>query len=177
MAYFAVTNSTVFAGSSQFVMTATYQTQALIASASGILNPPVRTGLTRGRLYDWVVGTNTAPADTYIEWEIVAATVGSTMVWLGSVSSVSSGLVLDQADAGPMSFVAMNSTVETNVAATFQRWYFGMNQRASYRYVCPPGGELVWPAVSSATGSNGLAMKARGTYTGTGTVTMYALEL
>jgi hypothetical protein len=172
MANFSVTNSTVLAGVAQNALTATYQALIAIAPSSGaMVGPPANLGLRRGKLYDILVGTDGTPADNYIEWEVIRATVGTTLTWLGSVSSVSSGYALDLADAGFQSFVTINTSAQTNVAATAQPWYVGVNQRASYRWVAAPGSEIVHPATSSATTGSGLALAVRsvGGYTGTAT--------
>jgi hypothetical protein len=143
-----------------------------------MVGPPVVTGFRRGKLYDILIGTNGTPADNYMEFAIARATVGTTLTWVGTVSSVSSGFGLDEADTGFSAFVTMNASAETNVAATLgQPFYVGINQRASYRWVAAPGSEIVYPAVSSGTGSNGLALKVRsGGYTSTVTGTLMFQE-
>ena len=80
------------------------------------------------------------------------------------MSSVSSAYQLDPADAGFAAFVTMNTSAQTNVVATAEVWYVGVNQRASYRWVAAPGSEIVYPAVSSGTGGNGFALRFRGSY-------------
>jgi hypothetical protein len=174
MANYAITNSSNISGIAENALTGTYQALICIAASSGgILYPPVYPALRRGKLYDILVGTNGTPADNYIEWEVVRATVGTTLVWVGSISSISSALALDPADIGCAAFTVINTSAQTNVAATIQPWYVGVNQRASYRWVAAPGSEIVYPAASSGTGTNGLALEARSVgYTGTGTGTL-----
>lgn len=171
MANYGVANSTTMgAGSAQGNMSTTYATLlAIAASSGGMAGPPVVPGLRRGKIYDILIGTNGTPADNYVEYEVVRATVGTTVSWAGSISSVSSAFAIDLADTGFSAFVTMNASAETNISITAgQPWYVGVNQRASYRWVAAPGGELVYPAVSSGSGSNGLALKARsGGYTST----------
>lgn len=178
MANYAVSNSTTLAGSSQFAMTTTYKTLIAISpSSGGMVGPPVRPGLARGKLYDILVGTNGTPADNYMEFEVCRATIGTTLTWTGSVSSVSSGYMLDLADVGFSAFVTINASAETNVVATAEPWYVGINQRASYRWVAAPGSEIVHPATSSGTAGGGLALRARsGGYTGTATGTVMVTE-
>jgi hypothetical protein len=130
----------------------------------------VNQGLRRGKLYDLLVGTAGTPADFSYEWEVTRCTFTSTVAWLGSMSSVSSGLPLDLADTGCSAFCMNNSSAATNIVVTGQAWYVGINQRASYRWVAAPGSEMVYPVTSS----NGLALQTRsvsgGTATGTGTI-------
>lgn len=177
MPYYAVSNSTTLAGSSQQTVATTYKTLIAIAASTAINNPPVNVGLRRGRLYDILIGTNGTPADNYMEFDLCRATVGTTLVWTGSVSSVSSGYVLDAADVGAAAFITINASAETNIAATAEPWYIGLNQRASYRWVAAPGSEIVHPATSSATAGSGLALRSRsGGYTGTATGSVMVTE-
>lgn len=170
MANFGVSNSTTFAGTAPANLSTTYKSLLAVAASSGnMASPPTAVGLRRGKLFDILIGTNGTPADNYIEYDVVRATVGTTVVWAGSVSSVSSGFVLDSADPGFSALALMNSSAETNIASNGEPWYVGVNQRASYRWVAAPGSEIVYPAVSSAS-VNGLALRARsGGYTGTAT--------
>lgn len=179
MANFAVTNSTNVAA--QPAMATTYNgLVAVAASSGGMTNAPTRTGLTRGKIYDLLIGTNGTPADNSMEFQVNRATISSTPIWVGSVSSVSSTFALDTADAGFASFVTVNTSIQSTTAFSVLTpvWYAGINQRASYRWVAAPGSELVWPAVSSATGNNGLCLSARSAtgYVGTATGTMFFQE-
>jgi hypothetical protein len=171
MANYGVSNSTALAGTAQLGIGSSYSNMIIIAPSSGALvSNPVASGLRRGKIYDILVGTNGTPADNFIEWDLCRCTVGTTLTWLGTVSSVSSGYALDPADVGFAAFVANNSSAGSSAAsiATAQPWYVGVNQRASYRWVAAPGSEIVYPAVSSATAGNGVALRARSAgYTGT----------
>jgi hypothetical protein len=104
-----------------------------------------------------------------MEFDVARITLGTTLAWIGLVSSISSNYSLDLADTGFSAFVAMNSSAGSSAAslATAEPWYVGINQRASYRWVAAPGSEIVYPAVSSATAGAGLALRVRsGGYTG-----------
>lgn len=115
----------------------------------------------RGKLYDLLIGTNTAPADNFLEFDISRVTASSTATFLAC-------LPLDPADAVHNALVAVNSSTPGTLSGP-NLFYLGMNQRASYRWVCAPGSEMVWPA----TASNGLTLRARsGAYTGTATGTI-----
>ncbi len=180
MANYGVSNSTATAGSAQLGIGSSYSNQIIIAPSSGALvSNPAATGLRRGKIYDILVGTNGTPADNFIEWDLCRATVGTTLTWVGSVSSVSSAYTLDLADLGFNAFCAINSTAGSSAGsiATAQPFYVGVNQRASYRWVAAPGSEIVYPAVSSATAGNGLALRARSAgYTSTVTGTILFTE-
>lgn len=173
MANFSIANSTgVGAGAAAGNMTTTYKTLVLTGTSTTTTNTTGSGGqLRRGKIYDILVGTSGTPADNYMEWDVTRVTMGTSSVGTAGISSVSSGLSIDPADPyGFMAMASINSTGETLFTATTEIWYVGVNQRASYRWVAAPGSELVYPAVSSATGNNGLALRARsGGYTGTAT--------
>lgn len=169
MPNYVISNSTIVAGVAPNATTATYASVLATAASSGNLtNTGAGTApLKRGKIYDLLVGTAGTPADFSYEWVVERATVGTTVTWLGSLSSVSSAGALDAADAPYGAFALNNSSAETNLAAVAQLWYVGINQRASYRWVAAPGSELVWPAQSSGTAGNGMAMKVRSVSGGT----------
>ena len=177
MANYGVTNSTNFA--SQPAMTTTYTGLVAVAATSGAFtNAPAFVGQRRGKIYDILVGTNGTAADNSMEWIVSRATVGSSPVWVGSVSSVSSTFALDQADQGFASFCTVNASGASSTVFSILNsppWYVGINQRASYRWVAAPGSEIVWPANTSATGTNGLVGGARSVQGYTGTATMSVL--
>lgn len=183
MASFSVSNSTVPAGSAQVSVTSSYFALIAVAASSGNqtnANTAYAGPLRRGKLYDILVGTNGTPADNYMEYDVVRATIGTTVTWTGSVSSVSSSYMLDAADAGFGALVTINASQGSTqiLVNTAEPWYVGVNQRASYRWVAAPGSELVYPANSSGTGSNGLALRVRsGGYTNTATGTVMVTEL
>jgi len=178
MANFTITNSTNV--TAQSATAAVYTTLIGVAASSGsFANPPTITGLRRGKLYDILVGTNTTPADNFLEFIVSRATVGSSPVWVGSVSSVSSTFANDQADAAFAAFATVNASAASSTAFSVltPAWYIGLNQRASFRWVAAPGSEITYPAVSSATGNNGLLLGGRsGAYVGTLTGTIMFQE-
>lgn len=172
---FAVANSTAIGGGSgQQSMATTYKSLITVANSSAVPNTLGAGLYATGRLYDILIGTNTAPADNYLEYDVCRATIGTTptAVTLG-VSSISSNFAVDvdPNDArNSLNWIAINSTAEGGIAANTEIWYVGVNQRASYRWVSAPGSELMWPPNSSAIGNNGLCLRARaGSYVGTTT--------
>ncbi len=159
MANYTLSNGSTTGGGTQQAVATTY-IQNLVG-----LNCPTSVPR-RGKLYDILVGTNAAPADNFLEFDISRVTTSST-------STLLTGLPLDPADAASTTVGTVNSTGASPTVGNPGLWYLGMNQRASYRWVCAPGSEIVWPA----TASNGLSLRARsGAYTGTCTATLMYQE-
>lgn len=159
MAKYAITNGSTSGGGTQQATATTY-VGALIGVTGANAAPR------RGKVYDVLIGTNGTPADNFIEWDISRITAAST-------STVLAATPLDQADAAAISTVTVNSSTAGTITSGSNVFYVGVNQRASYRWVAAPGGELVWPATSSA----GFQLRARsGGYTGTATGTIHFEE-
>lgn len=182
MASFSVANTTTPAGTAQANCGTAYIPAVAVAASSGnFTNTGAGTGpLRRGKLYDILIGTNGTPADNFMEWAVHRITIGTTLTWVGSVSSVSSAYVLDYADGPPGPFLISNASAGSSTIAAYiaQPFYVGVNQRASYRWVAAPGSEIIYPANSSGTGNNGLMLSGRsGGYTSTITGTVYVTEL
>lgn len=177
MANYSLTNSTgITYGTSAQPLTTTYRSiitvgvgSSSVTSGAPSAGAPSPYTPRRGKIYDMLIGQPAAPADTYIQWDVMRMTaLGSTQTgspsFAGALTSASSLFALDSADGGFLAFACANSSVETNVTAQADVWSVAINQRASYRWVAAPGSELVYPAVSSA----GLALRAlgAGSYTG-----------
>lgn len=180
MPNFLITNSTGMGGGAvQQAVATTYKSLITLGNSSATPSSLGAGLYKRGKLYDILVGTNGTPADNYMEFDVTMITLGTTpaAVTLG-ISSLSSNFAADPADNGnALNWIAINSTAEGGITATTEKWYVGVNQRASYRWVAAPGSEIVWPAVSSATAGNGLTLRTRsGGYTGTATGTVYFTE-
>ena len=155
MAKYSLTN-----GSSGQAITTTYKSLTGIAASSGTQ------ALRRGKVYDILVGTNGTPADNYIQWDVSRIT---------SSGAYTAGMcvALDTADASAAALPKINFSTEPTVTSSANLFNVGVNQRASYRWVAAPGGELVYPA----TDLNGIAVRAlSGGYTGTGTATLHFEE-
>src|SRR5262245_53505365 len=156
MANYSATNGST-AGSGTQQATAAAYTGTLVSVCNSTTSGATLTAR-RGKLYDILVGTNGAPADNFMEFEVARTTTQSTATNIVAPP-------LDSADAGHGNSVNVNSSSFGTITVP-NLWYVGMNQRASYRWVCAPGSELVWPT----TTSNGLALRQRsGAYTGTAT--------
>lgn len=155
MAKYAATNGSSASAGTQQNLTTTY-----VGAVLG-LNGPVTTPR-RGKVYDLLIGTNGTPADNFLEWDISRVTTSST-------ATIITPQPLDMADAAATTVVTSNSSTMGTISIQ-NLWYLGINQRASYRWVAAPGGEIVWPATSSA----GVQLRARsGAYTSTVTGTWH----
>lgn len=173
MANFSISNSTAMgAGNTQQSVSATYKS-ICIAGNSSATTATAGTGANRrGKLYDILIGTNGTPADNFMEFDVASITLGTTPSGITGtlISSISSGFTLDPADFSVIAALQINSTSEVGISPLNEKWYVGINQRASYRWVAAPGSEILYPANSSATGTNGLSLRVRsGGYTGTAT--------
>lgn len=123
------------------------------------------TGL-RVRLYDFMVGAGGTPADNVLNWTLQRSTTAGTLTAVTPQA-------LDSADPAAEATAGENATVEPTYTAGAELAEFPMNQRATYRWVAAPGGELIVPA----TANNGLGFQVRSpAYTGTAEVTFHFEE-
>lgn len=114
----------------------------------------------RLRVYEISFGSEATPADAAILWTIqrCSAAGTSTSVTPQNLDSASS---TTEYDAGE------NHTVEPTYTAGAILLNIPLNQRATYRWIAAPGGELVLPA----TASNGLGIQTDTISTGTPVIT------
>ena len=144
-------------GGTPQAMTTTYKTLVSVTAATGA------TTLRRGWIYDIMVGADGTPADNAMTFKVDRQTTAST----GSAAVPSP---IDAGDAACLLVATTNYTIEPTVTAATQLIELGMNQRASYRWVAAPGGELVVPATNVA--GIGTRIKSPG-YTGTMVCTLH----
>ena len=102
----------------------------------------------RGKFYDVIFGSEATPADNAFRYLIQRCTA------LGTSTAVTPQ-PLDPADAATESDAGENHTIEPTYTANALLLSVGLNQRATFRWVASPGGELVYPA----TASNGLGVQ------------------
>lgn len=114
----------------------------------------------RLRTYDFVVGSEATPADASILWTFRRCTAAGTNT---SVTPIN----LDPASATTEYDAGENHTVEPTYTAGAILYNVPVNQRATYRWVAAPGGELVMPA----TASNGFGIETDTISTGTPVIT------
>jgi len=101
----------------------------------------------RGKFYDVIVGSEAAPADNAFLYIFQRCTA------LGTSTSVTPSQI-DPADAATESDAGENHTVEPTYTANLILLALPLNQRATFRWVAPPEGSLVYPA----TASNGIGV-------------------
>lgn len=114
----------------------------------------------RGKLYDVDFACTTAADDGVTEYVIRRVTGSAT----GSAVTPNP---LDPADATTEMDAKDTVTVDAaSFAAGTQLYRAGMNNRATFRWVAAPGGELVFPATASNGLSVGLSAASTKTYAG-----------
>lgn len=124
----------------------------------------IKTGLTlisastvRPKLYDFTIGTEGTPADNALVWQLQRFTAAGT-------ASAVTPVALDPGDPAALGSAGSALTVEpTYTAGAFVWGPMGMNQRATYRWVAAPSGEIICPA--TAANGIGMGVKSAG-YTG-----------
>jgi hypothetical protein len=117
----------------------------------------------RPRVFDILVGSAQTPADQAMQIQCGRTTA------VGTAGSSPTPLPLDPADVASVSTAGTGHTAEPTYAATFLL-QFGLNQRATFRWVAAPDSELV----GSATASNGVGLKVS---TSTATLVMNGTTL
>ena len=137
------TSSNLLAGTQQNLSTAYKTLLSLTAETTTF-------GVVRGKISEITIGIDAAPADNTINIDVSRQTAAGTSTAV-TVNPVDPGDVAGRA-AGEA-----NYTAEGTITAASQLLAIPMNQRATARWVCSPGGELVWPA----TDENGLAIRAK----------------
>lgn len=132
-------------------LTTTYKTQWDLTAATGA------TTLRRAWVYDVTFGTDGTPADNSVTYKIDRQTTTGTR-------TTAVPAPLDGADAAALITGGVVTTIEPSVTAATQLLEIATNQRATYRWVAAPGGELIVPATNVA----GLGARAKSpAYTGT----------
>lgn len=157
MAKYSVTSES---GGQAYTMTTTYKTLLSLTAATGA------TTLRRGWIYDVLMGTDGTPADNYVTWKADRQTSATTATAITPAP-------LEGADAAALLVAGAVYTIEPNVTGNTMLLTIPMNQRASYRWVAAPGGEIVVPATNVA----GIGLRAKSAaYTGSAQATMHFWE-
>jgi hypothetical protein len=102
----------------------------------------------RGKIYDLIFGSEASPADNPFLWQVQRHTGAGT-------STPVTAQPLDPGDAATELLAGEAHTVDVTATATAFLLSVALNQRATFRWVAAPGGELVYPA----TASNGLHVR------------------
>ena len=101
---------------------------------------------TRGWIYDILIGTDASPLDLAGQFDIIRGSAAGT----GSPTAITPR-ALD--GANPASLLTANAqtwTADPTKTANSSMLMIGLNQRATFRWVAAPGGEIVIPATSAA---------------------------
>ena len=109
--------------------------------------------LCRGRVFELMFGTAGTPADNSYVFDMSRQTAAGT-------ATAATEVPLDPADGSPTisrSDCFVNYTGEGTITAASSVFMLPINQRASYRWIASPGGELYWPATNVA----GFAFRAK----------------
>lgn len=137
-------------------VTSSYKTAARITGGTG----------GRTRIYDLLLGASSTPADNTLVWALMRHTVAPT-------DTAVTPTALDPADVASRAAAGENATIEGTVTAGSELLELPLHQRASYRWIASPGGELVIPA----TASNGISARAKSAaYTGAAETTIHFNE-
>lgn len=102
------------------------------------------TNMRRARIYDFLFGSEATPGDAALQWQMQRHTATGTATSVTprqvdpSEGTIASGMVAKE-----------NHTVDPTVTANEFPFTQPLNQRASYRWVAPPDGEIVIPATAS----------------------------
>jgi hypothetical protein len=114
----------------------------------------------RLRVYDVMFGSEATPADAAILWTFQRCSAAGTSTGV-TPTNLDSASSTTEYDAGE------NHTIEPTYTATLILLNIPLNQRATFRWVAAPGGELVMPA----TASNGFGIQTDTISTGTPVIT------
>lgn len=114
----------------------------------------------RLKWYDIMLGSEATPADAALLYTIQRCTTAGTGTGVTPQP-------LDPADAATEADAAENHTIEPTYTAGGILLNVAVNQRATFRWVAAPGGELVSPA----TAANGIGVQTDTISTGTPVVT------
>ena len=112
------------------------------------------TAAIRPRIYDFIVGSAATPADNAGEWVWRRTTAAGT-------STAFTPVALDPGDPAAAGLVGVNHSVEPTYTAAADLLHFAINQRATFRWVAAPLGELILPATAAA-GAGLLAVSVGG---------------
>lgn len=103
-------------------------------------------GMRRFAIYDVSFGSDSAPADQVFRFELNRSSSAAT-------GSAVTPAPLDVADPASVTLAKQNNTVQGTNTAGVIPLAVPLNQRATFRWVAAPGGEIIVPA----TANNGIS--------------------
>lgn len=102
----------------------------------------------RPKIYDLTLGSDATPADAAAEYVLQRYTAAGT-------STAVTPQALDNGDPAALASAGEAHSAEPTYTANAIMLQFAVNQRATYRWVAVPGGEIVLPA----TAANGVGLQ------------------
>jgi hypothetical protein len=114
----------------------------------------------RGKVYYFCCGSEAAPADQSILWQLQRITAAGTSTGV-TPRPVNPADVATELDAGE------NHTAEPTYTASTDLITVPVHQRSTFKWEAPPDGELIYPA----TASNGFGVRTPTISSGTPVVT------
>jgi hypothetical protein len=100
------------------------------------------------KIYDLILGSDATPADNAAEYNLQRFTAEGT-------STSVTPRPLDPDDPAALASAGENHTVEPTYTADLIMLQWAQNQRATFRWVAAPGGEIILPA----TANNGVGVR------------------
>lgn len=97
---------------------------------------------TRGRIYDIIIGSDAAPADVATKFALIRGTVS------GTPTTTVTPRALDPAEPASSLSMEVGTFTGQNKTANSSLLSISLNQRATFRWVAVPDGEIVIPATS-----------------------------
>jgi len=97
---------------------------------------------TRGRIYDLIIGSDASPADIATEFNIIRGTVS------GTPTTTVTPRALDPADPAALLSLEVGTFTGQTKTSNTSLMNIALNQRATFRWVAVPDGEIVVPATS-----------------------------
>ena len=126
-------------------MQQTAVTTVVGTTGTDALGEIVASTATRVRVYDIIFGHGGTPADNVLRWEVVrrsaAGSVGETSIVINA---------LDPGSPAALATAFEELTTGPTITANSQLLDFDLNQRATFRWVAAPGGELMVAATAAA---------------------------
>lgn len=105
----------------------------------------------RPKVYDLIVGSDATPADNAAEYVLQRYTAAGTATGVTPKA-------LDPGDPASLAAAGEAHTVEPTYTADAIMLQWAQNQRATFRWVAAPGGEIILPA----TAANGVGIQVIG---------------
>lgn len=116
-------------------------------------------------VYDILFGQGSTPADNSVRWEVTRRSAAGSVAESAVVENL-----INPASPAAVVTAFEELTVGPTVTADSQLLDFDLNQRATFRWVAAPGGELIAPA----TAANGLVFNcSSAAYTGIARATIH----